>query len=155
MEREFEAAVGKALAALARRERTTTEMRDWLVERGVPGEVAEDAIAELVEIGALDDERFAHAFAADKRELSGWGAERIEAALVERGIGRSLAERAGFEPRSEELSRATELALSRREDLGDERARSRVRAYLTRRGFEYELAYDAIREAAKSDSAAA
>ena len=51
-------------------------------------------MAELIELGELDDERFAFAFAEDKRELAGWGAERIEAALLDRGLDRALAERA-------------------------------------------------------------
>ena len=155
MDRELEAAVLRALAVLAQRERTTAEMHEWLVERGVSADLAEEAVTELVEVDALDDERFAHAFAADKRNLSGWGTERIESALLDRGIGRALAERASSEPRSDELDRAIGLVRSRAEDLTDERGRSRVLAFLTRRGFEYELAYDAIREAARQGSAAA
>ena len=155
MDRELDEALSKALAALQRRERTTAELHAWLTERGISEALAEEVIAELVEIGELDDERFAQAFAQDKRDLSGWGAERIQAALVDRGLGSGLAERAAAEPRDDELSRATELALSRGEDLGDDRGRARVLSFLTRRGFEYELAYDAIRDAARTGSRAA
>lgn len=155
MDRELEAALSKALGALQRRERTTVELHAWLTERGVSEALAEEAIAELVEVGELDDERFAQAYAQDKRDLSGWGAERIEAALVDRGLGRALAERAAAEPRDDELARATELALSRGEDLADDRARARVLSFLTRRGFEYDLAYDAIRDATRPGSQAA
>jgi regulatory protein len=155
MDRDLDEALSKALGALQRRERTTVELHAWLTERGTPEALAEEVIAELVEIGELDDERFAQAFAQDKRDLSGWGAERIEAALVDRGLGRGLAERAAAEPRDDELSRATELARSRGEDLGDDRGRARVLSFLTRRGFEYELAYDAIRDATKPGAQAA
>ena len=100
-------------------------------------------IAELVEIGELDDERFAYAFAEDKRELSGWGSERIEAALADRGLGRSLAERAAAEPRDAQLERAAPCSRAAGEDLADEAgaspgalvpdpARLRVRARLRR-----------------------
>jgi regulatory protein len=149
----LDSALTKALGALQRRERTVAELHAWLVERDVPAEVAEEAIAELVEIGQLDDERFAFAFAEDKRDLSGWGGGRIEAALLDRGIGRGLAERACVEPREAELNRAAELARSRGEDLDDDRARSRTLSFLIRRGFEYELAYDAIRAAARTGPA--
>ncbi len=155
MDRELESALSKALGALQRRERTTAELHAWLTERGISEALAEEVVAELVEVGELDDERFAQAFAQDKRDLSGWGAERIEAALADRGLGRSLAERAAAEPRAEELVRATELACSRGEDLSAEQGRARVLSFLTRRGFEYELAYDAIRAAARPDSRAA
>jgi regulatory protein len=143
--REREAALRAAIAALRRRERTVAELHAWLCDRGTDEELAGEVVAELVEIGELDDERFAHAFAEDKRALSGWGAERIEAALVDRGLGRSLAERAASEPRDAQLERAAELLRRRDDDLMDEAARARALGYLTRRGYEYELAYDAIR----------
>ena len=40
----------------------------------------------LIEAGALDDERFARRYAEDKRELRGWGPERIREALAARGV---------------------------------------------------------------------
>ncbi len=155
MDREVESALTKAIGALRRRERTIAELHAWLLDRGVGAEVAGEAIAELVEVGELDDRRFAFAFADDKRELAGWGGERIEATLLDRGIGRELAQMAAAEPRESELERASELARSRGEDLGDERARARVLAFLTRRGYEYETAYDAIRRAGRAESSAA
>ena len=146
-ERDRERATGAAIAALRRRERTVAELHAWLCERGTEEELAGEVVAELVETGELDDERFAHAFAEDKRALSGWGAERIEAALVDRGLGRSLAERAAGEPREAQLERAVGLLSRRDDDLADEAGRARALGYLTRRGYEYELAYDAIRRA--------
>jgi len=150
-----EDALGKALAALRRRERSCAELYEWLRERGYGPETCEETVSELTELGELDDERFAFAFAQDKRDLSGWGAERITATLAGRGIGRPLAERAAAEPRESELARAIELARERGEDLADESARARVHSFLARRGFDYELSYDAVRSAAGSDSAAA
>ena len=140
-----EKALASAVGALHRRERTSAELHAWLSERGIDEEIVEDVIGELVEIGELDDERFAFAYAEDKRDLSGWGAERIEAALVDRGLGRSLAERAAAEPRDAQLERAVDLLTRRGADLGEESERSRALSFLTRRGYEYELAYDAIR----------
>ena len=49
-------------------------------------EEIEAAVARLTEIGELDDERFARRYAEDKRELRGWGAERIREALASRGV---------------------------------------------------------------------
>ena len=145
-QRERDSALNSAVGALRRRERTSAELHSWLSERGIDEELVEDVIAELIEIGELDDERFAFAYAEDKRALSGWGAERIEAALVDRGLGRSLAERAAGEPRDAQLERAVTLLETRGADLADEAERSRALSFLTRRGYEYELAYDAIRQ---------
>ena len=155
MDREVESALTKAIGTLRRRERTIAELHAWLLERGVAEDVAGEAVADLVEIGELDDERFAFAFAGDKRELAGWGRERIEATLLDRGIDRTLAERASTESHDAEVERATALARSRGEDLEDERARARVLSFLTRRGYEYEMAHDAIRRAARAESSAA
>jgi regulatory protein len=154
-DRRLQEALGKALGALRRRERTAAELHAWLRERGSEEDLAEDVVAELVELGELDDERFAFAYAADKRDLSGWGAHRIAAALTERGIGPALAERAAAEPREQELERAVELVIAKGEDLGDERGRARALSHLTRRGYEYELAYDAVRRAEGNGSRAA
>lgn len=148
-QRDREAAMVAAVGALRRRERTVAELRDWLAGRGVGGEVLDGVIADLLAVGELDDVRFAHGFAADKRELSGWGPERIEATLIERGLERSLAEDAAREDRDEQLDRATAQLRQRFPALVDDGERARALAFLGRRGYDYEIAYDAIRRAAR------
>jgi len=148
-ERQVQDAVARALKALQHRERTAVELHRWLRERDYDEEIVDEALAELVEIGEVDDERFAHAYAADKRELAGWGAHRIAAALHERGIGESLAARAAAEPREAELARAVAIVHGKGEDLGEERGRARALGLLTRRGYEHELAYEAVRRAGR------
>jgi regulatory protein len=140
-----EKAFERALEALAVRERTTGELAAWLAKRGfAPGEI-EDAVDRLVTSGAVDDERFANEFAADKRELRGWGPDRIRGALSERGIDPALIAAAVGEEHSDQLDRAVELLERRAEPVVDERSRAKALAYLARRGYEAELAYDAVR----------
>jgi regulatory protein len=129
-------------------------MHAWLAERGLEEDVVDEVVSDLIEVGELDDDRFARAFAADKRELSGWGSERIEAALVERGLERSLAESASREERESQLERAAAQVLARQGVPADEPARAKALSFLTRRGFDYELAYDAIRLAEREGEAA-
>jgi SOS response regulatory protein OraA/RecX len=155
VDRDVEKALNRALAARRRRERTAAELHGWLRERGSTEGVADEGVAELVEIGELDDERFAFAYAADKRELAGWGRHRIVVALGERGIGGALAERAASEPRDDELGRAVELVRRKGENLEDDRGCARALAHLARRGYEHELAYEAVRRAREVDSEAA
>jgi len=154
-ERERQDALVAAVGALRRRERTVAEMHVWLREREVPEDVVDDVISDLIEVGELDDDRFAHAFAADKRELSGWGSARIEAALVDRGLERSLAETASHEDRDDQIERAVALVLARHGAPEDETERARALSFLTRRGYDYELAYDAIRRAERGERRAA
>lgn len=144
-DRERTAALSAAVGALHRRERTVAELREWMLGRDLDQDLVEDVLGELIEVGELDDERFAFAFAADKRELSGWGPERIEATLADRGLERGLAERAASEPRDSGLERAAGLLQRRGEPIEDEASRTRALSYLKRRGYDYELAYDAIR----------
>ena len=149
-ERERQDALVAAVGALRRRERTVAEMHAWLSERSIPADIVDDVISDLIEVGELDDDRFAHAFAADKRELAGWGSARIEAALIDRGLERSLAEAASLEDREEQLERATGLVLARQGAPADEPERAKALSFLTRRGYDYELAYDAIRRAERA-----
>ena len=66
-----------ALKALGYKERTESELRDWLAERGVEDAEIEEVIALLAEAGAIDDASFARRYADDKRLLAGWGPDRI------------------------------------------------------------------------------
>lgn len=140
-------AFATALRALNRRERSTAEIAGWLEARGFDAAAIADAIERLSAAGTLDDERFARCFAADKRELDGWGEERIAATLIARGVDRELAEQTSSEEYSEQTERAARLLAQRAQPLDNDGARSRALGFLTRRGFSYEVAYDAIRAA--------
>ena len=141
-----EQAFERALEALGRREHTSGELRKWLVERGFERAAADEAIERLIASEAIDDERFAAAFAADKRELRGWGPERIRAALAARRVEPELIDRAvAGDGHDGQLARAIELLERRGEAPSDERSRARAVAYLARRGYDSEIAYDAVR----------
>jgi regulatory protein len=122
------------------------ELRAWLASRGFDAEATESAISRLIELGELDDERFARRYAEDKRELAGWGGERIREALREREVDPVLIEAAvAAAPRDEEVARASALLEARGDALDDEATRARALAFLARRGYELEVAYDAVR----------
>ena len=90
------------------------------------------AVELLVETGGLDDERFARQFASDKRELRGWGPERIREALAARGVDRDLIEAAlAGDGRGSQLERALEL-LERRGEAPTGRGRQGPGARLPR-----------------------
>jgi regulatory protein len=134
-----------AAKALRRRERSRSELADWLAKRGVPQTDVEVTLAQLEQLGELDDARFARLYAEDKRELGGWGAERIRDALRSRGIAEPDIEAALNGSQEDELARAISLISRRPERLDTEEARGRALAFLTRRGYPYELAYEAVR----------
>jgi regulatory protein len=135
-----------ALAALGRKERSRAELAAWLRERGVDEDEVESTVGRLEAIGELDDARFARRYAEDKRELAGWGAERIRDALVAREVKREHIEAAlASESHREQVRRAVELLARRDRSLDSERDRTRALGFLTRRGYTYEIAHEAIR----------
>jgi regulatory protein len=139
----------RAVEALGRKERTLAELSAWLAGRGFATEVVEETVERLIALGELDDEGFARRFAEDKRELRGWGPERIRGALGARGVAAELIDAAlADDPHDEQLERAIALLSRRGEPPADESGRARALAYLTRRGYDYELAYEAVRRAA-------
>jgi regulatory protein len=144
-----------ALRALAQKERSVAELGEWLRSRGVAEQDTETVLSYLVEIGTLDDERFALRFAEDKREIAGWGNDRIRDALLARGVGSTALEAAlGAEETGDELDRAVAALHERGFPLRGERERGKAYAFLTRRGFNADTAYEAIRRAANGSDLA-
>lgn len=132
---------------LNRRDRTEGEVRTHLTGKGVEPDAAEQAIATLREQGYVDDARYARLFAEDKRALEGWGSERIRGTLQLRGIDRELidaAVRADGDTGSE-MERALEILRRRFPSPPRERRdRDRALAVLLRKGYDTELALDAL-----------
>jgi regulatory protein len=135
-----------ALRALNYKERTESELRGWLAEREVGEPEIEEVIALLIEAGAIDDESFARRYAEDKRQLAGWGPERISASLESRGVPRVQIEAAlAGEDADDQLQRAISLLGDRGMSCANERERERALGLLVRRGYSLELAYEAVR----------
>jgi regulatory protein len=152
-ERQLQRALEVAYRQLNRRDRTEAEMRSHLERREVQPAAIELAIGELLENGYLDDARYARLFVQDKRALEGWGFERIRRELFQRGIDRELiaSALAGDETESE-LERA--LALLRQRFPGpcsDRRERDRALGMMLRKGYDSEVALDALAAHARSD----
>jgi regulatory protein len=144
---ELQQALDLAYRALGHRERTVAEMRAYLEGKGVEPEAIEQCIAELETGRFLDDARFAERFAEDKRELERWGSERIGGELARRGVPGDMIEAVlASQGRDDELAAALALLAKRvPEPPADDRGRNRAWQMLVRKGYEPELAYEAIR----------
>jgi regulatory protein len=141
-----EAALALAYAYLNRRERTVAEVRSHLARHRCEPEAIESALQALREQGYLDDERYARLFAEDKRTLEHWGRERIARSLRERGVDRDLIdETLSCSPAEDELQRAVSLLRHRFPTAPrDRRTRDRALGVLVRKGYDSELALDAL-----------
>ena len=140
-------ALDLAFRHLGRRDRTEMEIRRHLAGRGIGERESDAAVRELVHQGYLDDARYARVFAEDRRSLDGWGPERIERKLLAAGVDRELVAAAlGARDGADELDAAVALLARRyREAPADDRERERALGMLARKGYDLELAYDAVR----------
>ena len=132
---------------LGHRDRTVVEVRRHLERKRVEPATIDEAIGTLERQGYLDDARLAQRFTEDRRTLDGWGAERIERRLLALGVDRDVAAAAvaAREP-GDELEAAVALLRRRfREPPATDRERDRALGLLVRKGYELELAYDAVR----------
>ncbi len=161
MEPQPEDALQRALDVayryLGRRDRTEAEVRQRLEQVGTTAATLDETIAVLREQHVLDDERYARLFVEDKRALEQWGADRIRRALSTRGIDRDLVEHAlgDDESATDELGRAVELLRARfPSPPQDRRERDRALGVMLRKGYDAEVAIDALaayaRNAARS-----
>jgi regulatory protein len=145
-DRERKRALQLAYNAVGYRDRTVAELRAHLERKRVEPDAIAEAVDELTAAGILDDARFARGFAEDKRELERWGTERIARDLHRRGIAPELIERVvSSHSRDAELASALVLLEQRAPTLHDDRDRDRAWRLLVRRGYDSELAYEAIR----------
>lgn len=148
-EERLQHALKLAYRHLTKRDRTVSEVRTHLEKREIDETSITAALAELVEFGYLDDERYAARFVEDKRRLEGWGHLRIEQGLRRTGVDREVADRAvAADPlRGDEAELAVE-ALERRLNgraPEDDRARQKALRVLATKGYPLDTAYAAVR----------
>jgi regulatory protein len=146
----------RALAwrSLNRRDRTVDEVGGMLLGKRVEPAVADQVVTELIELGYLDDARYAQRFAEDRRRLDGWGSERIARRLRELGVDREHLDAAlAAQDPEEEMAAALELLRRRCPAPPATRAeRDRALGILVRRGYPPELAFDALRRHAGAEA---
>jgi len=148
-------ALDLAYRFLDRRERTVLEVRRYLEDKRVEPQTIDEALRELEEQGSLDDAGFAQRFAEDKRLLEDWGADRIARRLAALGVPAEIVRgTVSTRDRDGELAAAFALLARRFPQLDDlPRERRRALGVLVRKGYEPELAADAIRAHARGEAA--
>jgi regulatory protein len=140
--RELDAKAAKLAAfdLLARKAWSARELTSRLKRRGAPDEIARAVVVELTGRGYVDDASFARFWAESRARGRRIGSRRLHQELLRKGIPRDLAAAAvaaAFDDAPEadrclEAGRRRLPALLRR---GAERAATRLRDYLLRRGY--------------------
>jgi regulatory protein len=143
-----------AWRALNRRDRTEMELRRTLADKRVGPSDIELVLDELREGGYVDDARYARQFAEDRRRLDAWGADRIERRLASLGVDSELVAAALADQDARSELEAAVALLDRRfpEPVSTPRERDRALGVLIRKGYDLELAYDAVRRHAGADA---
>jgi regulatory protein len=139
---------------LNRSDRTVSELRRHLEQRKVEAGTLERTIDTLTAQGFLDDARFARQFATDKREFGQWGSERITRGLLARGIEREKVEAALEELATGETELDRALAVLRLRFPSaprDRRERDRAIGVLLRKGYDSDVALDALTAHARTN----
>jgi regulatory protein len=149
---ETKAARERAIYLLSGRERTAHDVRRKLADDGYAASVTELVVADLVDRGLIDDERFAETLVRTLAQGRGYGRSRVARELSRRGVDEQASAGALEEscPVDDEPARAVEQA---RKILRAHRSLDtpRLAARLTRRGYAPGVALSAAREAIGSD----
>lgn len=141
----LELARSKAEELLNRRDYSSSELAAKLREAGYHPSVADEVVARFVEVGLLDDRRFAELFARSKA-VAGWGRIKIERELARRGVDATQLEGwpSGY---LEEDESETAFALASRRRLSGKNDFQKLVRFLCGRGFPMGVAMDAAKRA--------
>lgn len=138
---ELRLAIERGLSLLAARERSVAELTASLAADGYPEPAVSQAIERLVELGVVDDARFAHAYTLS-RLRAGDGPELIIARLRSRGVPADLARRTVLTYAPDVLALA--MRALRGEHPRDAADRARLFRRLARKGFDAATALRAL-----------
>jgi regulatory protein len=139
----------RALMLLAVRWRSRQEIRRRLRSAGFDTEEVERALADLEDVGLIEDQRFARELVRDQAGRRLAGNRSIRANLLQKGVARDLVDEA-LDDAGDESQRAGELArqrAARLTGLQPEAAYRRLYGFLIRRGYGPGTARDACRAA--------
>jgi len=130
---------------LARREHGRSELLDKLTRFGFEADVADDAVARLVEDGLQSDVRFAEAFVRS-RINQGKGPLRIRSDLREKGVNDGVTEDGIREADQDWNALAVEVRLKKfgAERPAEFKEKARQMRFLQSRGFEQDQIQAAV-----------
>ncbi len=134
-----EEALKRALKFLGYRARTEEQVRIKLTQLGFPQTTVEATLERLRSLNLLNDETFARDWAMARATNHGYGLQRIERELRQKGITESLIGPILQETFAEQGERERAKAIVQKrfagKDLKDNKVLRRVIAFLQRRGY--------------------
>jgi regulatory protein len=144
------------LKLLGRRELSVAQLRSRLIDRDHPAEETDQAIATLLETGALDDRRVARAYARTASKIKGRGRLRVTRELQAMGIANEVVAEAVAEVFSDLderalIDRAIQKKLRGGKKPSTMQERARLYQFLMRQGFTPAAVSAALRRTGNTD----
>lgn len=143
-----EDALAKMQRYCAYQDRCHQEVRSKLLDMGVYGDWLEEIMVQLIEENFLNEERFARSFARGRFRIKQWGRNRIRQELKKRNISDYCIRKAMEEIEEEEYRTVLKALLSKKAGSLKEddpyKRKNKLARYALSRGFESELAWQAI-----------
>lgn len=140
----------------SRSEQCEGEIREKLWKSGLSSGDIDDIVDFLISEKFIDNSRYAKAFARDKVKFSGWGRNKIRMMLaMKKRIDSAIISEAlqCIDSRDyEEALHKAASAKARSLNLNDFNDRKKLAAHLIGKGFEPELAFEAVRRIARESS---
>ncbi|MEO5572183.1 MAG: regulatory protein RecX [Bacteroidia bacterium] len=129
-------------------ERSQQELRDKLYEWGLHKQDVESAIAQMIEEGYMNEERFAIAFAGGKFRIKNWGRIKIKLALKQKKVSDYCIRKALSRIDEKDYRKALEKIISSYSKKVSEKnplkRNYKIAQYTIGRGFEPELVWDTL-----------
>ena len=147
---EFRLARRSSFQRIARKPRSSKDIRDFLRKRSFSDPIIDLAIARMYELGLLDDERFATEAAESIARRTPSSARFLEHRLRQYGVTPENASKAAQEAAGDPLEAAMAVATKALRSLKSyepEIRQQRLHGRLARRGFDFEVIQQAIRRA--------
>jgi regulatory protein len=125
-------------------ERCHSEVRNKLYELGCHKEEVEQELATLIEIGLLNEERFARAFARGRFRLKQWGREKIKQELKVKKVSEYCIRQAMKEIDGNDYDATLRKLMDRKyEELKKERSKNTLKMklyrYMVQKGYERDI----------------
>jgi regulatory protein len=130
-------------------ERCHSEVLNKLYELGFTTDTVEHQLSLLIQAGALNEERFARAYARGRFRMKQWGREKIKQHLRLKRISEYCIKKGLSEIDPEEYDNTfNKISFKKWEELRGERSiatkKGKIYRYLIQKGFERDLVMDVI-----------
>jgi len=140
--------INKARKYCDYQERSQQELRDKLYEWGLHKQDVESAIAQMIEEGYMNEERFAIAFAGGKFRIKNWGRVKIKLALKQKKVSDYCIRKALNQIDEKDYLKILEKIISSYSKKVSEKnplkRNYKIAQYAVGRGFEPELVWDLL-----------